>query len=243
MSDQLAERVYGCIDKKEFITNSDSDTMPGIFALKIWKPFPGLYIDPRIKNVPEFFFMVLEKEYPPELIISASEEINRDCEFDFNAVAGEISLPGATYPVIRLKNLRNQECIKELRSRYNEKGIYFNKKPEHVEAEGMVKIIKYFTIEKVGEGIYFDTAVPELGYIDVPYRPEWDLFEAMTRRIKVNVALGTFDAALGLFYRDKEEYNVFRIFNVRRSASNLAMIKKQYDAVMCNPEVLDAGRA
>jgi len=238
MSDQNKERIYGFINKKEFISNADKTILPGVFALKIWKPFPGLYTDPAVKNVPDFYFLVLEKEYPPEEIISISEEINKDCEYDFNAVSGEIRVSGKTYPVIRLKNIREEECIIVLRSLYNEKGIFFNRHPEFIEAEGMVKIIKYFFIEKVGEGIYFDSTVPEMGYFEIPQKLEWDYFEQMTRRIRVNVALGTFDAATGVFYRDNNEINIVRIFNIRRSVNNLTMIRKQYLAAMHNHKVM-----
>ena len=84
--------------------------------------------------------------------------------------------------------------------------------------------------------MYFDRTVPELGYFNIPNRVDWDVFEEITRRIRVNVALGAFDAAIGVFRRRKKEENIIRIFNPVRSIINLGLIKKQYMQEICNPE-------
>ena len=240
MSKVDLEHIYGFIIKKEFIATAAAHILPGTFVLKIGKPFPGLYKDVTIRNIPEFYFLVLREYYPPDSILHASGEINQKCEHRFNAVAGEITVSGTTYPVIRIMNIREKDCIGELQDRFTEKGFHFNRKPEHIQAMGMVKIIKYFSLVEVGEGIYFDRMVPELGYFEVPRSMEWDLFKDMTQRIRVNVALGVFDAATGVFYKAGTEVNIIRIFNPVRGARNLALIQKQYLAEMCNPEFMDA---
>lgn len=229
------ERVYGFITKKEFITTVQKNILPGTFVLKIGKPFPGLYKDLKIRNIPEFYFLVMKEQYPPESIIEVSEEINKKCKYGFNAVAGEITVSGSCYPVIRIKNIQEKDCINELQAQYQEKGFSFSMDPVQIDSKGMVKIIKYFSLEKVGEGMYFDKNVPELGYFEIPHKIEWDVFEEMTQRIRVDVALGAFDAATGVFYRGKAEENIIRIFNPIRSIINLGLIRKQYMHEMCNP--------
>ena len=74
------ENVSGHILKKEFITSAAEHIVPGIFVLKIGKPFPGLYKDVTIRNIPEFYFLVLQKKYSTREIIAASDEINRQCK-------------------------------------------------------------------------------------------------------------------------------------------------------------------
>jgi len=233
------EKVYGHINKKEFISTVQKHILPGTFVLKIGNPFPGIYKGLKIRNIPEFYFLVLREHYPPDSIIKVSEKINIRCRHGFNAVAGEIEVSGKCYPVIRIKNIEEKDCINELQALYMEEGFGFNMHPEQTESKGMVKIIKYFSLEKVGEGMYFEKAVPELGYFNIPNRIEWDKFEEMTRRIRVDVALGEFDAAIGVFHRGKEEENIIRIFNPLRSIINLGLIKKQYMQEMCNPELMD----
>jgi hypothetical protein len=235
----IMEKVYGFILKKEFITTVQKNILPGTFVLKIGKPFPGIYKGLKIRNIPEFYFLVLGEHYPAESIIRASEEINKKCRHGFNAVAGEITVSGECYPVIRIKNIEEEGCIDELQTMYQEKGFTFNTSPVQIGSSGMVKIIKYFSLEKVGEGLYFDAQVPELGYFEIPRKIEWDAFEEMTSRIRIDVALGTFDAAIGMFYRRKKEVNIVRIFNPMRSIINLGLLKKEYLQVLHNKEYTD----
>ena len=61
----------------------------------------------------------------------------------------------------------------------------------------------------------------------------------MTQRIKVDVAMGAFDAAIGIFHHGKKDENIIRIYNPVRSINNLTRLKKQYLAEMCNPEFMD----
>ena len=239
MQKNLLEPVSGYITKKEFITTVQKHILPGTFVLKIGKPFPGLYKGLKITNIPEFYFLVLRQHYPPESIIKASEEINSKCQYGFNAVAGEITVSGDCYPVIRIKNIGEKDCIDELQALYKEKGFEFSMDPVQVGSTGMVKIIKYFSLMVVGEGMYFDQSVPELGYFEIPRKIGWDAFENMTNRIRVNVALGPFDAATGVFYMGKEEKNIVRIFNPIRSVINLGLLKKQYMQEIRNPEFMN----
>jgi hypothetical protein len=239
MSKMDKEHIFGHIIKREFITTAAAHILPGIFVLKIGKPFPGLYKNLVIRNIPEFYFLVLNESYPPESILNASGEINQKCDHRFNAVAGEISISGITYPVIRIKNIREKDCISELQSRFQEKGFRFNTRPEPIQSVGMVKIIKYFSLVEVKEGVYFDRMVQELGYFEIPRSMEWEVFEEMTNRIRVNVALGAFDAAMGVFYMGGREVNIIRIFNPVRSARNLTLIQDQYHVEMCNPEMMN----
>jgi hypothetical protein len=233
------ERIFGHITKKEFISTVQKHIIPGTFVLKIGKPFPGLYKELKIRNIPEFYFLVLQEPYPPRKVINVSEEINRKCKHGFNAVAGEIQIAGITYPVIRIKNIEEKDCINELQSLYLDEGFKFSMDPVPTDSDGMVKIIKYFSLTEVGEGMYFDNDVKELGYFVMPEPIEWDAFERMTNRIRVDVALGPFDAATGVFFLGAEEENIVRIFNPGRSIINLGMIKKQYLERMCNPEFQD----
>ena len=239
MKNKDLEQVWGHIIKKEFITSAAAHIIPGTFVLKIGKPFPGLYKDVTIRNIPEFYFLVLQEPYSPLEIINASSEINQRCKYGFNAVAAEITIPSTTYPVIRIKNIQEADCIIELQKEYMEKGYHFNRNPQLIQSHGMVKIIKFFSLSEVGEGIYYDKNVPELGYFEIPDPLEWEVFEKMTYRIKINVALGVFDAAIGEFRMDNKRKNIIRIFNPARNPGNLELIQKAYKAAICNPELMN----
>lgn len=239
MPSKSLERIYGCIYKKERIATVEENILPDTFVLKIWKPFPGLRKDIHIKNIPEFYFLVMQEDYPLGSIERISENINKKYKKGFHAVVGEISVTGETFPVIRIKNFEGKNIIKELQEHYLNEGFHFSKDKRSIATKGMIKVKKHFSLVEVKEGIYFDRTVEELGYIKIPCKLDWDRFEEMTRRINVNVALGNFDAAIGIFYHGKDAKNIIRIFNPIRSLENLLLIRKHYLKEIGNPEILN----
>ena len=238
MSPKLPDRIYGCIYKKERIATVEENILPETFVLKIWKPFPGLRNDVVIKNIPEFYFLVMQEDYPLGSIERISEQINKKYEKGFHAVVGEISVSGEKFPVIRIKNFEKKNIIQELQSHYLNEGFHLSKDRRLIKAKGMIKLKKHFSLKEIKEGIYFDMEVEELGYIRIPFKIDWDNFEAMTHRIKIDVAVGTFDAAIGIFYIGKNAVDVIRVFNPKRSLENLLLIRKHYLREMGNPELI-----
>ena len=96
------DRIYGCIYKKEFLTTVEKNILPGSFVLKIWRPFHGLQDKMPMRNIPDFYFMVMKEDYPLDDIIMASEKIKVKSDQLFDAVEGNIYVTGETHPVIRI---------------------------------------------------------------------------------------------------------------------------------------------
>jgi len=238
MSTLNLEHIYGCIYKKEFLATVDENIFPGTFVMKIGNPFLGLYKDLIIKNIPEYYFLIMQEEYPLDSIIKASEEINKKFKQIFDAVVGEIYVSGRVYPIIRIKKIDKRLTIEKVQEHFLNKGFHFSRNVQSIEAKGVIKLKKYFSLEEVDEGIYFDKQVPELAYFKIPYQIEWDLFEDITNRVKVNVALGKFDAAIGAFWYGEEVEYIIRILKLKRNVNNLQMIKKQYLKLIEEPNLL-----
>ena len=235
MPSKLPDQIYGCIYKKELITTVEENILPGTFVLKVWKPFPGLRKDIVIRNIPEFYFLVMVEDYPLGSIERVSGQINKRYEKGFNAAVGEIIVSGEKFPVIRIKNFEKKNIIQELQIHYLNEGFHFSKERRSIETMGMIKLKKHFSLKEIEPGIYFDKEIEELGYISITCKIEWEKFEEMTRRIKVDVALGVFDAATGVFYIRNEMVNIIRIFNLNRSLENLQLIRKHYLREIGNP--------
>lgn len=239
MTPKLPDRIYGCIYKKELIATVEENILPDTFVLKVWKPFPGLHKDIIIKNIPEFYFLVMQEDYPLGSIERVSEQIKKKYEKGFNAVVGEILVSGEKFPVIRIKNFEKKNIIQELQLHYLNEGFHFSKERRSIQIDGMIKLKKHFSLKEIEPGIYFDMEIEELGYVGIPHKLEWAKFDEMTRRIKVDIALGAFDAAIGVFYIRNNAINIIRVFNLKRSLENLQLIRKHYLREIGNPAFIN----
>jgi hypothetical protein len=233
------DKVYGCIYKKEFLATAEKNILPGSFVLKIWRPFHGLQDKMPMRNIPEFYFMVMDEDYPLDDIIMASEKIKLKSDQLFDAVEGNIYVAEVTHPVIRIKLFEKSVLIKEIQSLFIDYGFEMSMKKILIKERGVIKLKKYFSLEEVGKGVYFDNKTPELAYFRLPYRVEWDLFEEITRRIKVNVALGDFDTAIGAFHIGEKTEYIIRVLKLQRSLDCIELIKQDYLTYINKPELLN----
>jgi hypothetical protein len=233
------DRIYGCIYKKEFLTTVEKDILPGSFVLKIWRPFHGLQDIIPLRNIPEFYFMVMMEDYPLDDIIVASDKIKLKCGQLFDAVEGNIYVAGETYPVIRIKRFDNSFVMKDIQNLFIEYGFEMSRNRVLIKEKGVIKLKKYFSLEEIGKDVYFDNITPELAYFRIPHQIEWDLFEEITKRIKVNVALGDFDTALGAFHIGGKTEYIIRVLKIQRSFQSIDLIRQDYLTYIKKPELLN----
>jgi hypothetical protein len=233
------DKVYGCIYKKEFLATAEKNILPGSFVLKIWRPFHGLQDKMPMRNIPEFYFMVMHEDYPLDDIVMASEKIKLKSDQLFDAVEGNIYVAEVTHPVIRIKLFEKSVLIKEIQSLFMDYGFEMSMKKILIKERGVIKLKKYFSLEEVGKGVYFDNKTPELAYFRLPHQVEWDLFEEITRRIKVNVALGDFDTAIGAFHIGEKTEYIIRVLKLQRNLDCIELIKQDYLTYFNKPELLN----
>jgi hypothetical protein len=233
------DRIYGCIYKKEFLTTVEKDILPGSFVLKIWKPFHGLQDKMPLRNIPDFYFMVMKEDYPLDDIIMAADRIKLKYNQLFDAVGGDIYVAGETHPVIRIKQFDKDFSIKDIQNLFNEYGFEMSANRLLIKERGVIKIKKYLSLEEAGKGIYFDKKTPELAYFRLPSQIDWDLFEEITKRISVNVALGDFDTALGAFQIGKKTAYIIRVLKLQRSLNSIDLLKQDYLTYINKPELLN----
>lgn len=233
------DKVYGWIYKKEFLTTVEKNILPGSFVMKIWMPFHGVQDKMRLRNIPEFYFMVTQEDYPLDKIIEVSEKMKMKSGHLFDAVGGNIYIAGVTHPVIRIKLIDKNLLMSDIQNLFAEHGFHMCMNRVLIKEKGVIKLKKYFSLEKVGESIYFDRKTPELAYFNIPRQIAWDSFEEITQRIRVNVALGDFDTAIGAFcIGDKVEY-IIRILKAQRSLESIELLSKEYLTFINKQEALN----
>jgi hypothetical protein len=235
-----SDKIYGWIYKKEFLKTVEKNILPGSFVLKIWMPFHGLQDKLPLRNIPEFYFLVMEADYPLDNIIVAAEQIRLKSDKMLDAVEGNIYIAGLTHPVIRIKLFDKQLKISDIQQLFSDLGFHMSMKRLVVQEKGVIKLKKYFYLDEIDEGIYFDKKIPELAYFRLPHQIEWDLFEEITKRIMVNVALGDFDTALGAFHIGQKVEYIIRVLKADRNLRGIELIRQDYLTYINKPELLNA---
>jgi hypothetical protein len=238
MPDKNIIKATGTIIKEEMLTNIEHTIMPNTLVLESSLPFPGYHgSNLPEKSSPNMIYLVTENRYDGEDILRAAKRVKRIFTEKFDASYGKAVIYSSTYYFIRIKNLGCFDCIAELQEAFTREGIVFMKK-RPVSTEALIKIQKFFFLEKMDEYLYRDTEDYLMYYFEIPEKPEWSFFKKITVYIRGNIDNYTFDAALGVVYHE-EVKDLVRIYAKDITIDQLHFIRRKYLYELAHPDHLD----
>jgi len=228
MKPQNLFETVGTISKNELLASFDYDTDKAM-VLETLQPYPGYNgtTVPDSLGINSLFF-VTNKKHSGETIIRASMEVRKKFEPTFDAVPGTITVFNTPEPCIRIKHLHKIEVVEPMIKLYREAGISFLKSKKIPSFDGLIKIRKYFTLDMVDDGIYFDLDVPHIAYFQIPNLLTWAQFAKITFSIRPNVYCNNFDAALGVFFTKKGVVDVVRVFYESLEVKDIKFLRTKY---------------
>jgi hypothetical protein len=219
----------GYITKEEKLASVKQNIIPDTLVIETVDPFPGYHGKNLPEEVvcPEFMFFVTREKYTTEHILRVTENVQKYFGNKPDVARAELNIYNRVYPAFRIKGCKDFTRLIELQSCYKSEGIKFAKSRK-IEANGLIKIQKTFTLQEQGEGIYFDKEDPDYYYIKLPAHLNWEQFKSITLNIKRNTETSNFDAALGLFYRKQGIIDFVRIYDKESKMDKLMDIKERY---------------
>ncbi|MEA3316547.1 MAG: hypothetical protein U9R54_01160 [Bacteroidota bacterium] len=220
--------TIGYLIKKEHLSSVKNYNYSNSSVFENSKPFPGYYGN----NIPSeshntSFFLLTSKLYSFEEIAKVSRKVKDIFKYDFNASPGKISFKISKYNCIRIKYLKNINLLSQLQALYFEEGIKFLKN-KNIDSNGTIKIHKSFYIKEIENGLYIDLEEESKCYFELPELLLLKDFSLITKNIKNNLDNNQFDAALGLFYRNKGIVYIVRIYDKHKETDRIKSIKKMY---------------
>ena len=226
-SKNILETV-GTITKKEILATIEHDTNKAL-VLETIKPYPGYHgtTIPEQLN-PISLFLVTDKKYSGEHIIRTTMAVKKEFGTPFDAVPGLITVFNTLAPCIRIKDLPSYEKIYELIALYRKHGVDFMKDRKVEAFSGLIKIRKYFKLEKIEEGLYKDSVTPEMAYFFIPEQFSWNAFESITHNLKVNPEYENFDSALGVFFTPEGVIDSVRIYHEEIDVNMVKVLRDKY---------------
>jgi hypothetical protein len=229
MKENKKMEVFSNLTKTDIIVAIEEKVLPGSLVFDSLNPFPGYYHETPLNVRPIYLYLVLDKQYPLEEIIRATQDIEKEYKWNFDAGKGYLRIGSEFLNVIRLRHLPELDLLEKIQEAYISRGIQFlmNKKLKgKLEAE--VKIVKFIELKKLGEGVYVEMAASSFGYIEIPKYLHKEAFVKVSMDVKYNWEGHEFDAARGSFYRDGKLYEVVRIRSDKNDLDYLSQIRKLY---------------
>ncbi len=229
MGNNNKREVFVNLTKKDTIVAIDANVLPGSLVFDSLNPFPGYCHETPISSEQIYIYMVLDRQYPLEEVIRATQNIEKEHGWNFDAGKGYMTIGSEFLNVIRMRHLPQIDLVEKIQGAYLKQGISFlmNKKLKG-KLETSVKIVKFSTLEEVGEGIFVSADEPTFGYIEIPKYLTSEIFSKVSMDVKYNWEGHEFDAARGSFYGDGKLYEVVRIRSNKIDTDYLTAIRKLY---------------
>jgi hypothetical protein len=224
---QVIETI-GSITKVEHLTNVQIRGVKNSMVLKSVNPFPGITNQKSsISKNPGSLFIILRYRYAPEKI----NRINRSLLAEQNLITypsyGEVSIGSNILPCVRVKNLESYEQILPIQKFLLSNDLQLMPYRD-IDDECTIKIFKTFRLAEIGDGLYRDLNDSEKFYIKIERSINWKRFEYVIKKIKFNIEIPDFDAALGVIYRFMGPQDVIRIFDKDKSYQRAIELRKHF---------------
>ena len=221
--------VFVNLTKADTVVAIDEKVLPGSLVFDSLNPFPGYYHETPTSSRPIYIYMVLARQYPLEEIIRATQNIEKEYNWNFDAGKGYMTIGSEYLNVIRVRHLPQIDLVEKIQEAYIKQGIHFlmNKKLKG-KLEVNVKIVKFLMLEIIGEGIYSYCEDPTFAYIEIPKYLNQTAFMKVSMDVKYNWDGHEFDAASSSFYNEGKLFETVRIRSSQNDLEYLTKIKKLY---------------
>jgi hypothetical protein len=221
--------VFSNLTKQITIVSVEEKVLPGSLVFEALNQFPGYYHETPTKPQPIYIYLVLAHQYPLEEVLRATQNIEKEYDWNFDSGKGYMLIGSQLLNVIRLRHLPQIDLVEKIQKDYQDQGILFlmNKKLRgKLEAE--VKIVKFLNLKKLGEGIYVEEEDENFGYIEIPKYLKPSAFVKVTMDVKYNWEGHEFDAASGSFFKDGRLVEFVRILSNKIDVEYLTKIRNLY---------------
>jgi hypothetical protein len=222
---------FGGLIKEESLSCIENDILlKDTCVLESVSPFFGYYEEKGEGSKPLYLYLMLDDHHSVEEILRSVNEIIKIAGFKFDAVQAEITVPGfPPVSAIRVRDLANYNQIATLQEYFIKFGLQFKKKSRNLDRNmSLIRIEKFFFLEELGEGMYFDLQQDHHGYFKIPRKIDWKAFCELTKEVKFDTDLLFFDACTAYFFMENRIVDLVRIYKEHLDKDALAAIRDRY---------------
>lgn len=222
--------VYVNLTKNDTLVALDEKVLPGSLVFESLNPFPGYYHELPTDARSMYLYLVLDKSYPLEYILRATQNIEKVYKWNFDAGKAYLTIGTTALDAIRLRHLPELDLVEKIQEAYVSQGISFlmNKNLKgRIEAHS--KIVKFLMLEELDKGIFLNTGDTTFAYIEISKYLNSEEFTQVAMDVKYNWEGHEFDAARASFYKEGKLYEVVRIRSDKMDVHYLKQIQKLFE--------------
>jgi hypothetical protein len=234
MEDKQKIESLGFIIKKEKLATFVSEVRYPELVLEDIDPFPGFYDQHNHptnekEHKPRSVFIIF-KEFDvchEDEFIRKTAHLRSEHKIEFDAVLGTLTLFNKPIPCVRVF-MDDYDLLRELIKHYKQMGLVFAPYKDVKPYQSLIKLRKYFEMDRMEKGIYHAADQHNTYYIEVPKFMGWDDFEQVSIAIRNNWDHKIYDAAQAAIYEKNGIVDMVRIYDKKISLQNLQYLQEKY---------------
>ncbi len=205
---------YGTLEKSETLRPIIIPDGLDVVVYESLSPFWGYYDDyPGKHNDHAYYYLLLSERSSFTQVHRWLLDAQRELSFKVDMDLAMLTFDYHQYYSIRLRYVDNLQQVVEIQQLLQSFKAPFLVGKAKEETHCLTKVIKYFELEKIGEGLWLDQRVKNHGYVQLPVALGMQDFKAFLKRVRNNWQGNSFDAGLGVLTTSKEVIDVVRVYS------------------------------
>jgi len=219
--------ILGKLTRQENISPVDRNKISNTLVIHVPSPLATYYTRFSQINKPNTVILITKDPPSFEKILRATGRINSENNLKIDGAKCEITIGNKKYSGIRIKGIDQFSDIENIQRLFEKQKFAFARNVNiKNDTDSLIRVNKFFELEKVEEGIYHSPNNEDRYYIEIPKHIHWDEFREVTFDIKNNVSVSGYDVAKGIFY---EKDGITEMIRIIKPNITLEMVKEVKD--------------
>ena len=226
MSKSNVLSTSGFIYKREIVRSIKIKSISDHLILESADPFPEVHHKDKA-SLPNYFYIAVDPCYLDQDIVHLAKYAERSIGEEIDTAVGDITLQDKKFTVLRIKNLK-PKLLSKIIEVYKEKGVKLYSFGRNINDSAIIHIRKFFYLEEIEKGFYFDLDENEKGYVEIPRKFNWNDFQELVHQVKKDCEYDNFDSAFGVISKHGVYQDIIRIYSPRLDEDRLLSIGKSF---------------
>lgn len=223
-----ALEYIGKIIKQENIDTVDENKIPRTFVINVPNAYDSYYSRFTDINKPDSIIFVTKTPNSFENILRVTAGINKKYGLNLDGAKCEVQIGSRKLNGIRVKGINRYPEIVTIQEYYAAEGYEFARSEKFKETDSLIRINRFFNIEKLDEGVFKSNTEEDTYYVTIPKYMTWEEFRTITYEIKNNISDKNYDIAKGVVYINGGVKEFLRIVKPKATTEGLIKIRQKY---------------